>query len=265
MSVNQSLEYSSESDVQRKTPGDALTQTRVDPVAGDKSNASPRSLWFTPALVAFAIGALFLALFAASRFSSAGHEAINTITLTEFAGPPVFLFNGTSVDPTQPFSGKWSIEQGAEQGNVLAGDGSRTFKCKTTAGQAMKFFSFRIGFLHHHADVVEMQLETDLDGQLAKIVIDSEAATMFTGDGESITAQPVPLPKFDGDSQGYYGVQVERHVNYCEAFIEGQSLGKITTQDVSPAQVQVSVTGSGKAHFEGIQVSEFEAPDAATK
>jgi len=232
-------------------------------LSADEIDKRPNRLRFAPALAAVAACTLLLAWFATSWFRNTAPAAIEGVALTEFVGLPVFLFNGTTLDPKQPFTGKWLIEQGAEQGNVLAGDGTRTFKCLATDGHAMKFFSFRTGFLHHHADVVELQLATDSGGELAKIVIDKDSAKLFAAGGEAHAAPPVPLPKFDGDSQGYFSVQIERHVNYCEGFVEGQSLGRIATEDFSPAQVTVSVTGSGSAHFEGIQVSEFESPDAA--
>lgn len=188
-----------------------------------------------------------------------GHAASQD--LTEFAGPPTFLFNGSHVPTGQDQSGKWEVDEGLEKGRVLAGkNGSMTFNCfNASNSQPMTYFRFKCGFLHHQSKMIEFHVLTDDLGEIAKILIDRENAVLSELNPDSGQSEigSQALRQHDEDSQGYHEVRIERQPNYWVAYLDGDLLGHVPTDDTSPAKVKLVVSGPGKGHFEQIRLNPF--------
>ncbi|MFK7769727.1 MAG: serine/threonine protein kinase [Mariniblastus sp.] len=181
-------------------------------------------------------------------------------TLSEVTGPPVFLFNGMDLDYRNQ-TGNWEITQDAELGTVLTGNGSKTFNCESAVGEPLKFFRFEIGFDHLDSELLEFAVKFDDSKEVGKVSVAKDAAQLFGNNNEQLS--PVKINMFSEDNFGYHQLRIERHVNYWTAFLDGESLGKISNQDNSGAKIEVMVEG-GNANFEQVRVFEFSDPESAT-
>ena len=186
--------------------------------------------------------------------------------LGQFAGPPTYLFNGTSVDTSQKFSGTWEPAQAGKdgtEGSVLAGLGTRDFRCRDFYKVPIHYFLFVCGFRHHKADLIEFKFISDAKDddegtEMFRVVIKPDMATLFYGK----TSHQVELQQFDSDeSYGPHQFRIESQPGYWRVEIDRTMLGDIDkpkdyTGDHS--LIQLSIEGQGSAHFDGISFRELE-------
>ena len=183
-------------------------------------------------------------------------DASSRVRLNEFTGPPIFLFNGTSVDPTQKFSGTWEVSSGGEGGNVLAGNGFRNFKCVDQEKRPLDCFSFSCGFLHNGVNRIEFRWLNSRNEPEFYILIAPERAILFKADSE---IGSVKLEQFDDESFGYHQIQIESQPQYWTVFLNGRPLGVVEkTIELDNSTIQLNVEGPGNAHFEKIQLRRFK-------
>lgn len=259
----QSSSGKSPADSSSSAPAQSRADRGIAPEGPDPSNlhksTKRKHVGMAVAFLVFLVLLIAIVSFPESkgnRASTGHHEEI----LGEFSGPPNFLFNGTSVNPRQPVSGKWDISKGLEQGSVLAGNGSRTFDCVGLDGQPLLYFRFGCGFLHHQADSISFHIHTHQSGDLGHVELQPEQAVFFQniqGD-RPLEIGRNPIRQFGDESQGYHQIRLERHVNVWIAYLDGHSLGEIYCEDVSPANIELVVHGSGNAHFEQIRVTPYK-------
>ena len=192
-------------------------------------------------------------------------QAVETprIQLTQLSGLPIYLFNGTEVDATQKFMGTWEAAKGGADGNegvVLAGSGTREFRCRDLQRKPLDYFRFVCGFRHHNSDLIEFKLfdrnepqgDGDDDGALFRVLITPDMATLIAGE----TTYRCDLQQFDDErSFGFHQFRILSQPGYWRIEVDQESLGEID----KPAGfvgdnslIQLSVTGEGSAHFEGI-------------
>ena len=186
------------------------------------------------------------------------------VRLAEFSGIPIFLFNGTEVDPTQRFTGTWEAAQGGDDGTegiVLAGQGTRDFRCRNSDREPMVNFRFVCGFRHYEAEIIEFKFidgdSKDGENVLFKVSINPEMATLTAGGTEHVCK----LSKFDEEqSFGFHQFRIEAQPGYWRIEVDRDLLAEI---DKPPgfvgddSLIQLSIEGSGRAHFEGISFHEF--------
>ena len=186
------------------------------------------------------------------------------VTLTKLDGLPIFLFNGTEVDPTQRFSGTWEAAKGGEDGSegiVLSGMGTREFRCRGSNDEPLVNFRFVCGFRHNKADLIEFKfIERDAEGQdevLFGVSITRDMATLTAGD----TTHEHKLSKFDDEqSYGFHQFRIEAQPDYWRVEVDRDLLGKVDKPQGfagDKALIQLSTDGQGSAHFEGIRFHEF--------
>ena len=218
--------------------------------------------------------------------SGRGLNMEQQVRLKEPAGFPIILFDGSNIDPRfQGPGSRWETATGAEGGLVLAGKGSKKFKCGDKDGNELDYFSFSCGFRHHEADKIEFNwfLETPSDSASEEsngsssgdseeapvfhVVVDKIRATVFSGEREYGTYK---LPSFDEDSFGYHQIRIESQPGYWRVAIgpkffvnipkpaDAQSAStielKVTDEDGTPARF---------AHFEALRFLQFESPPPA--
>ena len=186
------------------------------------------------------------------------------VRLTEFSGIPIFLFNGTEVDPTQRFSGTWEAAKGGEDGNegiVLAGQGERDFRCRNSDGEPIVNYRFVCGFRHHESELIEYRLiDRDAEGKeivIFHVAITPEIATLNAGE----TVQVCQLSKFDEEqSFGFHQFRIEAQPGYWRIEIDRDLLGEVEKpKDFvgTDSLIQLAIQGPGSAHFEGISFHEY--------
>ena len=178
------------------------------------------------------------------------------VPLQQIQGPPIFLFNGLSVDPRQKFSGTWEVAVGADRGAVLAGLGTRDFKCIDEDRQPIRYYRFECGFRHQEAEQIEFRLLTPDNKPFFNVVLTLEKSVLFAGESE---IGSLPLASFDDASIGYHQIQIGSHPEHWRVSINGNLIGVIPKpQDFStPPVIQIETTGTGEAHFETIRFLRF--------
>ena len=191
-------------------------------------------------------------------------EGPDRVRLTEFSGIPIFLFNGTEVDPTQRFTGTWEAAKGGEDGTegiVLAGMGTRDFRCQNSERVPMDDFRFVCGFRHHESELIEFKLiDRDSGGDekvLFQVSITPEKATLTAGK----VTQECKLTMFDDEqSFGFHQFRIEAQPSYWRVEVDRELLGEIDKPKGfvgDDSLIQLSIQGPGSAHFEGISFHEF--------
>ena len=191
-------------------------------------------------------------------------DETSRIQLTDFSGAPTFLFNGTEVDPTHRFTGTWEADKGGEDGTegiVLAGLGTRDFRCRNSLRQPLDNYRFVCGFRHHKSELIEFKfIDPDSGGEekvLFQVSITPEVATLTAGE----TSQECKLAQFDGDqSFGFHQFRIESQPGYWRIEVDRDQLGEIDKPDSfvgDDSLIQLSIQGTGSAHFEGIYFHEF--------
>lgn len=184
-------------------------------------------------------------------------ELLDKFRMEEFEGPPYFLFNGQSFDPSQKFSGKWDVTKGEEGESVLAGNGGfRNFKCVDSNNQPLTHFAFTCGFRHHEADQLEYHLLDAEEESEFKVSISPTDCALFVGQTKVNTGK---LTVFDAETFGYHVIQIESQADYWLVAIDSQVLGRVAkpknwTED---STIQLVVNGQGWAHFEQIRLRRF--------
>ena len=179
--------------------------------------------------------------------------------LVEFSGPPVFLFDGRNIDPTQKFTGTWEPAQGAEGASILSGNGTRNFRCQDGDRNSLQNFRFVCGFRHHEADTIGFQLLDESGTAIWKVDINPDKATLKNGTTSSMCS----LQQFDqAKNFGYHQFRVEAQPEHWRIEIDDQVLGEIPENNdpsaTSQRTIQLSVGGSGAAHFEQIRFRAFK-------
>ena len=245
----------------------------------EKANQQSKSnkRWHSPAL--WAVGLLGLLMLPAAFFlfpklqsdnSSANPElSIRTgdpspVQLSAFSGLPVYLFNGTAVDPTQRFTGTWEPARGGEDGNegtVLAGLGTRDFRCQNLQGQPMVNFRFVCGFRHHDSKLIDFKfINRDSNGVedvLFEVSLTPEMATLTAGE----STRECELTQFDDDrSFGFHQFRIQAQPDYWRIEVDRDLLGEIEKPPGfvgDDSLIQLSIQGDGSAHFEGVSFHEY--------
>ena len=181
--------------------------------------------------------------------------------LVEFSGPPIFLFDGRNINPTQKFTGTWEPAEGAEGESILSGNGTRNFRCQDAEGNSLQNFRFVCGFRHHEAETIGFQLLDELGTEIWKVDIKPDEATLKK-ENEPMLLAGCSLQQFDqAKTFGYHQFRIEAQPDHWRIEIDDQVLAEIPkTKDQSTGQrtIQLSVGGSGAAHFEQIRFRSFK-------
>lgn len=183
-------------------------------------------------------------------------------TTMELGGPPIFLFDGLSVQPNQRFSGTWEVAEGDEGGKVLSGNGTRNFKCIDAERKRLEHFRFDCGFRHKDAEMIQFRW-LDSDQVTFYISISEEEAILY--DGESVVGS-CKLDMFEDASFGYHQIQIESLPGHWSVSLEPNMLGVISKAEIPKdansgiPTIQVAVEGSGTAHFETIRFRRYFEP-----
>ena len=202
------------------------------------------------------------------------------VRLKEPAGFPVILFDGSHIDPRGQTPGsRWESATGAEGGLVLAGKGSKKFKCTDQDGNDLEYFSFSCGFRHHEADEIQFNwfLEPDSNpdqppedasekAPAFQVVVDTTHATVFLGETKSGAYK---LPTFDEDSFGYHQIRIESQPGYWRVAVGPEFFVNIPKLDDAQAgaTIELKVTGEDTAHFahfEALRFVPFKSPPLKT-
>ena len=267
------------------------SSTVEDHISESEVNADgPEKLpkrWLSPAVLAGTlIGALILSVAvyfvsnlernspsADSRNSDDPASSVDTdepsrTQLTEFSGLPIYLFNGIEVDATQRFTGTWEAAKGGKdgtEGTVLAGLGTRDFHCRDSQREPIVNFQFVCGFRHHESDLIEFKfIDRDSKGRdevLFQVSITREMATLTAGD----ITHKCKIPQYNDDQNfGFNRFRIEAQPDYWRIEVDGKLLGDIDKPEGfvgDNSLIQLSITGPGSAHFEGISFREFASDE----
>lgn len=179
--------------------------------------------------------------------------------LKESDGFPIFLFDGFQVDPRGQGPGStWESTTGVEGGRVLAGNGSKKFKCVNKQGENLDFFRFSFGFRHHEAEQIDLVWLGPTGMELFRITLKPDVALVYAGEDEVGTCE---LPELGQDSFGYHQIQIESQPGYWRIAIGTEFTTNITKPYAaeSSTTIQLDVMKAGSAHFEGIQLQPFKS------
>jgi len=234
-----------------------------EPVKSKKGN------WLLSLVVLPVVAALLAIMFLRPATSSdnpnpvfGGADAtaeMESVALSEMTGPPIFLFDGLKFDPRQKFSGLWDVAKGGEGESVLAGNGTRDFKCVDEKRQPLNYFRFECGFRHQESKRIDFRC-LDSEGEpIFQVSVSSKKSVLSSGEAEIGSAE---LEEFDEASFGYHNIQVESQPEHWRASVDGKLLGVLPKSDDSQSNttVQLVVDGQGSAHFEGIRFWRFLSP-----
>ena len=180
------------------------------------------------------------------------------IELTEFAGPPIFLFNGQSIDPRQRSTGKWEVSTDHEGARVLAGRGTRNFKCLSKTAKPLRHFQFSLGFMHHQSKTISFRVKTE-KRDVGKLLISRKFSKLFDSKVHPKLDHTDVYYEFNDGTPGYHNVKIRRQVGYLDFMVDGIIIGKIRNDDDTPFTIELQVAGDGSAHFEQIELREFSA------
>ncbi len=218
------------------------------------------------AVLASVLATVFWRPVTSSESSDAAYEKadvkttdVQSVVLHETTGPPIFLFDGLKFDPRQKFSGLWDVGEGGEGESVLAGNGTRDFKCLDEERQPLSYFRFDCGFRHEEANRIDVRC-LDSDGHpIFQVSISPERSVLNDGEGEVGSAE---LEQFDESSFGYHSVRIESQPEHWRASVDSQLLGVIPKSDDrhGDTTIQIVVDGRGSAHFEGICFWRLQSP-----
>ncbi len=190
------------------------------------------------------------------NLASNGQPAPSTqlITLTEFAAPQNFLFNGIDFDFRNQ-SGVWNVGPDPDQAPVLQGNGTRTFMLNDGQDRPMECFQFQMGFLAHEAEAIDFEILSE-DSERVGTVFATADSTKLESPFSNEEFSEVKLQKFGEDNFGYHRLQIERHPTHWVVSVDGKQLGQIVLADKSAAQLRVSVR-DGTALFDEIRIAPF--------
>ncbi len=189
-------------------------------------------------------------LYQPARGINAGEQSLTR--LTEFVGPPIFLFNGRDMVPTQRFKGTWDVGKGGEGEAVLSGSGTRDFRCLNGQRKPLKYFRFVNGFRHHEAELIGFRLMDESKNVLFEVEANSTMATLKHDDEEATCK----LDQFDDETSfGYHQFRFESQPGHWRIEVDSRLLGEIAKpagNDFGNHTVQLYATGKGPGHFEQI-------------
>jgi serine/threonine protein kinase len=187
-------------------------------------------------------------------------EVVPRTRLDELAAPPIFLFNGDEMDPTQKFTGTWDVSTGGEGEPVLAGNGTRNFRCVDDDGQPLSYFQFECGFRHNEADEVTFLVMDSTDRVI--FAVNVSPIKVVLNPPELDTSQSHPLQQFDESSFGYHRCRIESQPDHWRIEIDSTLIGEISKQASSHSQpesitIQLAAEG-GNGHFEAIRFQQLK-------
>ena len=268
--ISETINLTAESD--RFIPSANVTfvegMQRLGPMArttdfGDELGKPTMVKWLLPLVALPVVAALLAIMFwrpatsgenSDPAYGEAGTAAkeMEFAALSETTGPPIFLFDGLKFDPRQKFSGLWDVAKGGEGESVLAGNGTRDFKCVDEERQPLGYFRFECGFRHQESKRIDFRC-LDSDGApFFQISVLPNRSVLSSGEVEVGSTE---LEGFDEASFGYHNIQIESQPKHWRASVDGQLLGVIPKPEDAQRDttVQLSVDGQGVAHFEGIR------------
>ena len=179
--------------------------------------------------------------------------------LQEPGSLPVTLFDGFHVDPTGQGPGsKWASAEGLEGGRVLAGNGLKKFKCVGKDGKPLDYFRFSSGFRLNEAEQIEVSWLNSKSDVAFRIVVEPEMANLYLGESK---LDSCTIPKFGKESFGYHQIQIESQPGYWRIAIGTNFIKHIRKPEGEEqgAVIQLNVSGSGSAHFEGPSILPFKS------
>ena len=184
---------------------------------------------------------------------------MESVALHEMTGPPIFLFDGLQFDPRQKFSGLWDVGTGGEGESVLAGNGTRDFKCVDEKRQPLGYFRFECGFRHQESKRIDFRCLDSAGEPIFRVSVLPNKSVLLKGEAE---VGSVELEEFDDTSFGYHNIQIESQPEHWRASVDAQLRGIIQKPDETQGDttVQLDVDGQGAAHFEGIRFWRFLSP-----
>ena len=213
------------------------------------------------AIAAVLTGLVVASILAWNRFNTpfANAAYFESIKLEKLTGPPIFQFDGLSVDHRQKFTGTWEVGQGAEREPVLSGNGTRDFICVDAEGQDLGLFQFECGFRHHESEKIEFRL-LDPTGQMVfRVDVTPTQASLIFDDKEQSS---VELEMFKKESFGYHLIHIESQPEHWRITINSDLLGTVAKNNnlsTEPATIQLAVNGTRNGHFEQIRFRRFAA------
>jgi len=231
---------------------------------------SKKGKWLLPLVALPVIAALLATMFWIPATSSENSDAaygkvsaftaeMESVALREITGPPIFLFDGLKFDPRQKFSGLWDVGKGGEGESVLAGNGTRDFKCVDEKREPLRYFRFECGFRHQESKRIDFRC-LDSEGEtIFYVSVLPDKSVLSSGGVEVGSAE---LEEFDETSFGYHNIQIESQPEHWRASVDAKLLGVIPKPDDTQGDttVQLAVDGHGAAHFEGIRFWRFVPP-----
>jgi len=250
---------------------DPLAQTtNFGKERGTESVKSNKGKWLLPLVALPVVAALLAVMFWMPSASNENSDSANgkvgaltaemeSVALHQITGPPIFMFDGLKFDPRQKFSGLWNVGKGDEGEAVLAGNGTRDFKCIDEKRQPLDYFRFECGFRHQESKRIDFRC-LDSEGEpIFYISVLPDMSVLFNGEVEVGSAE---LEKFDEASFGYHNIQIESQPEHWRASVDAKLLGVIPKPSDAKGNttVQLAVDGHGVAHFEGIRFWRFLNP-----
>ena len=212
-----------------KDPYATLDQSELEP-ANSRISTRQKLMMAAAAAAALMLGA---AAWVVSGLSSdrsppiaeAAAEPVPQVRLNSFTGAPIYLFNGTDVDPRQKFSGLWEPAQGGEGESVLAGkNGTRDFSCVDETGAPLRWFRFNCGFRHGESNQIEFRLLVSNDTEAFRVIITPEQSTLSVEESE---VEKLDLKKYGEASFGYHTFQIESQPGYWRVMVNSKLLGQV--------------------------------------
>ena len=237
----------------------------------------PRRYWRSPALWASVVlfGLLLIAamsLIANLNNESNGESSTRVgstdqprVRLDKFTGLPIYLFNGTQLDTSQKSWGTWDAAKAGKDGNegvVLAGLGTRNFRCRDLNGDPLRNYRFVCGYRHHKADLIEFRLlknenQEENEEDLFSVKLKPDMATLVSGEKK----YECKIQQFDSEeSYGPHQFRIESQPGYWRIEVDQSKLGFVDKpKDFvgDDAVIQLIIKGRGTAHFDGISFQEF--------
>lgn len=224
-----------------------------------------KSIWGPLKIVALGLGLLLIASFI---LWPKGKEITDGIpkqaeqlkfetSLKKFEGPPHFLFDGLTLDPTQKFTGTWDVAQGKELANVLAGNGTRKFRCRDAKRNPINYYLFECGFRHNEADSIRFSILDEEGTEYLALNITTEQVVLEVATNELANS---PLPRFDEKTFGYHEVSISAQPDHWHIELDSKFIGQVPRSDgfVGPGSVDLNVQGTGSGHFESVRFRKFK-------
>ena len=180
--------------------------------------------------------------------------------LVDVAGPPIFLFNGLDVDPTQRRTGWWEPDEDGDGGSVLAGknNGTLDFRCVDRDQNGLSHFRFECGFRHNDVEQVAFRVIRSDGQKLFEVNISKTQIELSKSD---VPVASHLLAQLEEDTFGYHRCRIESQPGYWRIEVDKQLIGEVAkekeTARFEPPTIQLAVEGKGTAHFGDIRFQVF--------